>query len=135
MIINKTQINEVVLSVTDQSTLSAPINYLFEFSRKASNKLYYCIAQIATNYGSRQQFNIEDKTSPVAVDGEVDLPAGEYIYKVYQQASSTNIDPTLTTVAASGFAWVDIGILKVLQPTTEPVQYSGADNTNPVYNG
>lgn len=135
MIIIRSQINEVVLSVTDQSTLSAPIYYLFELKRQASNVKYYCIAQITTNYGSRQLFNITENNTPAPLAATLKLQSGTYEYKVYQQASGTNLDPALTTVAASGFAWVASGILTVSQTSTAPAQYVGADSTNPVYEG
>jgi len=133
MIIYKTQINEVVISVTDQSTILLPIYYLFEFKRKESNVKSYCIAQVATSYTDRQSFNIEETDTPDPLTAKVKLKAGSYEYKVYQQTDASNVDPANTIVAASGFAWVDSGILTVLDTITEPASYSGADSTNLVY--
>ncbi len=131
MTIEKSAINEFIGSVTEQTTLSVPVYYLFEFNRKASGEKYYCILTIAQNYGSRQLFNIQDTPSPT--NSQVDLPAGDYVYKIYQQSSSTNQDPSLTTVAASGFSWVQMGVCQVYKSVTDPPQYSGAPSTNPVY--
>jgi hypothetical protein len=133
MIIYRSQINEVVISVTDQSTILLPIYYLFEFKRKESNVKSYCIAQVATSYTDRQLFNIEETDTPDPLTAKVKLKAGSYEYKVYQQTDATNVDPTNTIVAASGFATVDAGILTVIETTTAPIEYKGANSTNPVY--
>jgi hypothetical protein len=132
MIITKGQINTVTVSVVENTTLSSPVYYLFEFKRKASNVFTYCIAQIVTNYGTRQSFSIEETNTPVP-NTKIKLQAGEYFYKIYQQESSTNIDPANTTIAASGFAYVESGILTVIESVTQSAQYAGANNTNAVY--
>lgn len=132
MIINKTQTNNVQVTVREQSSLPNPVYYLFEFLNKSSSLNYYCIAQIDSVVLGFDKFIITDTTDPDAEAGEVDLPAGQYEYKIYQQESSTNLDPSLTTVALSGFAWVEQGSLDVVGTETEIPEFT-VQKTNKVY--
>lgn len=133
MIIRKGEINQVVITVTEQTTISSPY-YLFEFISKATKIPTYCIAQ-ATTTARCDTFQITEKSNPVAASGEVSLAEGDYTYKVYQQSSSTNTDPNNTTLAASGFAYVEIGLCRVPSSGNEVTEYSGSDTTYKEYNG
>lgn len=136
MNITKGQINEIGVTVTEQTTLSVPVSYLIEFKSKATKLPVYCI--VTTNKSTHTDridlFDVEETASPNPLLAQVSLAAGDYSYKIYQQNSTTNLDPANTTVAASGFAYVESGICRVLAATSTPVpQYSGATLTNTVY--
>jgi hypothetical protein len=103
--INKSSSNTVVVTVKEKTTLPVPVYYLFEFKNDETNVLYYCIgAEVATAWEDRSKFTITEQASPNPVLGQILLPGGDYHYKIYEQASSTNIDPTGLTVVEIGLA-------------------------------
>lgn len=132
MQITRGQINQVPVTVTEQTTLTAGVHYLFEFQRKASNVKIYCIA-VTTYNGRIDYFNIEETDSPNPLTAKVKLHAGDYAYRIYQQTSSTNLDPSLTTISASGLVWVEQGICSVFKSIAPVPEYVAAPLTNPVY--
>lgn len=131
MQITRSQVNSIQVTVTEQTTLSVPVYYLFEFKRLASNVIVYCIATSTYN-GRIDTFSIEETDTPDPLTGKVTLQAGDYTYKIYQQSSATNELPVNTTTAASGLAWVEQGICSVFKTITPIPQYI-APLTNPVY--
>jgi hypothetical protein len=128
MILYKTQVNEVIVTVTELVTLSSPY-YLFSFESDATNEFTYCIAANISNTTARSdEFEIEDKASPVALNGEVDLPAGTYIYRIYEQTSPTNLNP------ANAASLLEEGHCRVIGAEQTDTEYSN-DTTNTVYEG
>lgn len=133
LIINKGNINDVVVTVTEQTTLSAPVNYLFEFIFQGTKAKYYFIAQnTSTRTGRFDEFSITEMTGGNPLIGQISLPQGDFIYNIYQQTSSTNLDPDLT--APSTFnAYVETGRGTVLSTATLPTQYTGSTISNTSY--
>lgn len=127
IVINKSQVNIVVLSLYQKTTLT-PVYYLFEFTHKGTNTKTYCTApdtsQFVSNYN---QFTITDKTSPDPLEGEVDLVCGESVYRIYEQSSPTNLDPAGLNVVEGP------GRCMVMRSETS-VEYSGNPLTNNEYN-
>ena len=80
----------MIVTVTELTTVS-PVHYLFEFEHQQSFEKVYCIlANISTNTERYDEFTIEDGV-------DVTFPYdGYYIYRVYQQTSSSNLDPELS---------------------------------------
>lgn len=80
----------MIVTVTELTTIASP-NYLFEFIHEQSFKSYVCIltnVSIATlRY---DEFLLID-----GVDVNFDYN-GSYVYNIYQQTSSVNLDPTLS---------------------------------------
>ena len=71
-------------------------NYLCVFTRVEDGTVKKCIA---TNSGSERGpllLEVEEKASPVATDGEVELIAGDWKMEVYEQASDSNLTPSGT---------------------------------------
>lgn len=134
MIISKGNINELIVSVTEKTTLSAPVNYLWEFKNKDTKLNYYCIAQVNIFYGHQEQFLIEEKTSPNNLVGQINLPKGDYLFKIYQQVSSTNVDPKLTT-SSTFEPYVEIGLVTVTGTIQADTIYNGSTLIDTVYNG
>lgn len=132
MQINRGEINELVVTVAEKTTLSGTVYYLWEFYSKDNKYYKYCIATIGTDYGARQSFSITETSSPDPLSAEVFLPKGDYLYKIYQQISSTNLDPKLT-LPSTYELYVDIGLVTSLGGVTEPTSYSGATTTNTNY--
>jgi hypothetical protein len=78
-----------VITVTELTTIQNP-KYLFEFIEEQNDSKVYCILDnISTSTERFDEFVIEDGV-------DVTFPYnGFYTYKVYQQESTTNLDPLL----------------------------------------
>lgn len=107
----------IIVTLNEKRTLSTGY-YLFYFESNpkgyTATKIY-AFAEDDSDYPDRfNEFVIN--TSVVFLN----KPAGEWIYKVYEQASSSNVNP-------AGLTEVERGLL-VLQPATEFAydQYNGA---------
>lgn len=127
----KTTINTVALTLTELSNLTAPY-YLFEFKNDQDNSLVYLIGTDISLYPNRyNKFLIEEKSLPNPLNGEVELVlAGFYSYRVFEQLSSTNLNPTL----CDNLVPLEIGKVQVFGTSNELETY----NYNPtikVYNG
>lgn len=129
--ITKGQANEVFLTVTEKTTLSAPVRYLFEFISDENKTYTYCIASATTNTRG-DLFTITEKTSPVVTNAEINLEDGSYTYRVYQQTSTTNLDPNLTTPADFS-PFVEQGFCEVKGTATTFSYYDGADAQSVTY--
>lgn len=81
----------MIVTVTELKTLASPY-WLFEFMHEQSFEKVYCIlTNISTGTPRYDEFNITDGV-------DVTFPyAGFYTYKIYEQSSSTNLDPALAT--------------------------------------
>lgn len=102
--INKNQANTVVVTVKDKITLSMPY-YLFAFKSDDTNIWSYCIgAPVVTTWEDRSKFTITEQASPNPVLGQIQLKSGDYHYYIYEQASSTNLDPTGLNEVSKGLA-------------------------------
>lgn len=80
----------MIVTVTELTTVT-PVYYLFEFEHQQSFEKEYCIlTNISTNTERYDEFSL--------VDGvDVTFPFdGYYIYRIYQQTSSVNLDPELS---------------------------------------
>ncbi len=120
----------VVLTLTEKSTLAAPV-YLFEFiNRQTAVKSYFIAEDIS---GFQQRFNkfiIVEKETPDPLEGEIELIlTGQYSYNVYEQESETNLNPSL----ALGI--VETGKVTVTGSITPVPEYTPDNNTTTVYNG
>ena len=116
--------NNVVVTVTELTTIDNPY-YLFEFIT-LTNVPYRTIRNGADNISTETQrydeFTGFDNIQPHTV--------GTGIYKIYQQTSDTNLDPTLSQ------GLVETGIVEVFANPTEITNKTyNASITNKVYNG
>jgi len=121
--------NTIILTLTENVTISNPI-FLFEFSNDQTRQTYTCIAADISDYTYRyNEFVITEKTSPNNLNGEISLPApGDYHYFVYQQTSTSNLDPAQTQ------GLLETGKLTVITTdTTENPTYDSETITNIVY--
>jgi len=88
--IERNQQSTLIVTVSELTTISAPY-YLFEFIEEQTQEALCCIlTNISTGIPRYDEF--------VLVDGvDITFPyAGFYTYKIYQQASSSNLDPALS---------------------------------------
>ena len=118
-------INSVSLTLKENTTIS-PVYYLFEFQNDfTKDKVYKLPTQVSSN--SRYTEFVIDLTEDTGFDL---LPTGWWSYKVYQQTSDTNLDPTLTQgLIEKGKLLVDEGDVKEV----ETIKYVSDNETNENY--
>lgn len=95
ILINKGQGNTVALTLTEKTTISDPVYYLFHFQQQQKNENYYFIAADTSQYPIRYNlFNIVETSNPDPLAGEVSISLpGRCLYFIYAQNSATNLDP------------------------------------------
>jgi hypothetical protein len=107
--------------------------YLWEF-KNGTGVGVYCIS---TNTATAAQIERSDKfviietgsTTAIPLSGQVQLNVGDYDLKIYEQLSTTNLDPT-------GLTCVQEDIVTVLDSTINTNKvYTGGSTTNKIYNG
>ena len=119
----------VILTLTEKVTLTNP-KFLFEFINNESHVKYYCISTNLSAYKERyDSFNLQLTSSPNNLIGQLNLPVGEYDYNVYEQASTTNLNPSGLTKLENGKC-----IVFNSSPSSE-TQYNGATLTDVIYEG
>lgn len=119
----------VILTLTEKVTLTNP-KFLFEFINNESHVKYYCISANLSAYKERyDSFNLQLTSSPNNLIGQLNLPVGEYDYNVYEQASTTNLNPSGLTKLENGKC-----IVFNSSPSSE-TQYNGATLTDVIYEG
>lgn len=132
IVINKNTTTNFVATLFELSQLFNP-NYLFEFeSDQTKTKYYTIIADISTNKSRYNEFNFVEGTND-PTNGSLDLGSpGFYNYKVYEQNSSTNLDPS----GDERVFVVEQGKMKLIDSTYQPsfTQHSVSPTTNVVYN-
>lgn len=123
--------NTVVLTLKEKTTLTNP-KYLFVFKNDQSNVDSKFIAADISTYPDRyNKFVITEKTSsPNPLTGEVTLSLdGFYTYTIYEQTSSTNLNPANATKV------VETGKVQVFATATADHTYSPDSNITYIYNG
>lgn len=97
ILINQNTTSDIVLTLTEKTTLSVPV-FLFQFKNIVEKTSYYCIMPDISSYKNRyNEFTFTEGTN-LPLSGELILGAGgQYEYFVYEQTSTTNLDPTLAT--------------------------------------
>jgi hypothetical protein len=123
--------NTVVLTLKEKTTLTNP-KYLFVFKNDQSNVDNKFIADDISTYPDRyNKFVVTEKTSsPNPLTGEVTLSLdGFYTYTIYEQTSSTNLNPANATKV------VETGKVQVFATAAADHTYSPDSNITYIYNG
>ncbi|MFN7611551.1 MAG: hypothetical protein ACK5QX_11555, partial [bacterium] len=85
---------------------------------------------ISANKVRYNEFNFIESTTENLLNGTFELPlTGFYTYNIYEQTSTTNLDPLLATNK------VETGKLEVPDNATELTQYNGNQTQTIVFNG
>jgi hypothetical protein len=88
--------NDVCLTLSESTTISSPI-YLFEFINDLTKEVICFISSDTSNFKERyNQFNIQvvSKVVQEPLIGKIYLSdTGFYRYNIYQQTSTTNLNP------------------------------------------
>lgn len=118
-----------VATLWEKTTITSPV-YLFEFKNDLTKTDYYCImSDTSTNIDRYNKFTFTEGVND-ALNGSLILGNGGYYeYRVFEQVSTTNLDP-------SGLTIVETGKMKLIDTTEEPnfTQHSVSPTTNIVYN-
>jgi len=117
--VTRGQSNGVVFTLTEKTTLSSPY-FLVVFNNLATNELVYAICPDTSTQTTRYNLlTIIESNTSIPLSGQVKLVEGTYQYKVYEQSSSSNLNPLLST------SLVETGLLKSVTTATS----SFIDNT------
>ena len=109
--INKGETKNWYLTLSEKTTISNP-TYLFSITQRQTNTTTNFIAPDTSAFKERyNKFQVTEGTT-FTVD------AGEFLYKVYAQSSTTNLNPELAAEL------VEEGLLKVNQSTSAPTTYT-----------
>jgi len=102
------QINRVVLTLTESSTLSNPF-YLFEFTSEfttSSTPIYFTTLDLSSVTSRYNLFEIELSSTGSTTGGTsvaLNMVSGQYQYKVYESSASTlSVSATTGNVIESG---------------------------------
>jgi hypothetical protein len=130
IIINKNSTNTVVLTLSEKTTLTNAV-YLFEVINDQSGEVKCFIAEdISTNKIRFNEFNFIENATEDLLNGTFELGlSGFYTYNVYEQTSTTNLDPLLATNK------IETGKLNLVDNVSDITQYSGNQIETIVYNG
>jgi hypothetical protein len=129
-LINKGQNNYLVFTLYEKQTLTVPY-FLFEFTSKLTKNPVYFIAADVSSYPTRfNKFLItETSGSQIPTSGTIELEEGEHDYTIYEQTSSSNLNPVLAT------GIVEIGMVKVQDTAPTFKTYDSQDKTYKAYDG
>lgn len=127
IVIEKNQANIVVVTLEEKRTITNA-KYLFKFENDQSKDISYCIPTDTSSYPERyNKFSITDTANPLPLSGQVNLKSGFHHYYIYEQASSTNLNPAGLTLVEQG---------KALCIDVLPTDYTHTVTlTEKVYNG
>ena len=113
------QSNSVPVTLTEKTTLASPY-FLVVFNNLATNELVYAICPDTSTQTTRYNLlTIIESNTSIPLSGQVKLVEGTYQYKIYEQTSSSNLNPSLST------SLVETGLLK----STTTATSSFIDNT------
>jgi hypothetical protein len=105
----KGQTSDVIITLTEKQTLTAP-NYLFYFINRTSNDIVAFVKLNNTDTSAyKDRFN---KFSINATTFFTNKLSGEWTYYIYEQASTSNVNPDLAT------SLLETGILRLSDSTT-----------------
>ena len=131
IVLNKSATTIFVATLWEKTTLTGTYYYLFEFeSSQTKVKYYTIIANTSTNIERYNKFTFVEGVDD-ALNGKLILgKGGFYTYKAYEQTSSSNLDPSLST------KMVEQGKMKLMDSADSPNfdQHAVSPTTNIVYN-
>lgn len=130
ILINENSSNTVILTLSEKTTLVGA-NYLFDVYNDMTKVHKYFIAQdISTNKLRYNEFTITESVTELPLVGQINLVnEGFYKYDIYEQVSSTNLDPTLA------LNLIDNGKLKYVKTAVSTTEFNGNQTTYISYGG
>ena len=130
ILINKNTTNKVILTLSEKTTLMNA-KYLFEVTNDMSNAVKcFIAADISTNKLRYNEFDFIENVTENLLNGTFSLElSGFYKYNVYEQTSTTNLNPLLA------LNLIDKGKLNVVSQLSDYPVYTGNENNIVVYGG
>lgn len=119
MIFTISQVQSVYLTLTEKQTLSAP-NYLFVFTQRTTNDV---IAFVKLNNTDISAHKSRYNEFSITTNSHFSME-GEYHYAIYEQTSTTNVDPDNAT------SLLEVGIARVLPASANEFEYIGYESEN-----
>jgi hypothetical protein len=92
--LRKGHTDDVIVTLKEKQILSAP-NYLFYFKQRSSNDV---VKFVLLNAADTSQY--KDRYNKFSINGVTHFSnelAGEWEYMIYEQTSTTNLDPAMAT--------------------------------------
>ena len=119
--LKKGETSRIILTLSEMATLNSP-NYLFVFQSRTSNdQVKFVILNSADQSAFKDRFNA---FNIVVNDHFEDMNVGGWSYKVYEQVSTINLDPALST------GLLETGQMTLSEATIEPFKtYKTAPKT------
>jgi hypothetical protein len=117
----KSTATNIYLTLTERTTISSA-NYLFIAKHRGTN------AQVAFVMPANTSL-YPDRYDKFSISQFANSDLGFWDYIVYQQASSSNVDPAAATEIERGYMQL------IDSPQYSTTQYAGVDNQYKVYNG
>lgn len=114
----KGQLNEVIVTVSENVTISNPF-FLWVFRlRQSPTVMVKCLAVNTSTVTVRyDSFNITDTANPDNMNGEIEFgTTGEWEYTVYQKATNDLTIPSDTAI-------LETGIVKVIGDESSPISF------------
>lgn len=101
----KSSSSEIVLTLKEKQTLTTP-NYLFWFKSRGTNQE---VAFVVLNASDTSAYKDRYNEFTIVVNTYFgSSPEGDWEYRIYEQASTSNIDPALATTL------LETGIMRLL---------------------
>lgn len=107
----------IILTLTEKQLLATP-NYLFIFTNRSDNTIVKFIKLYNTDVsGYKDRFNNFSITTNTYFSSSLN---GQYDYEIYEQVSSSNLDPT-------GLNLLESGIMELVGTTMSYTNYTTTD--------
>lgn len=106
-VITKWATNTLYFTLTEKATLTSPV-YLFEITNQVDLTSIYFIATDTSSYPNRiNKFSVIEGVNDPTNGQIICTNTGQYNYRIFEQSSSTNLNPANTV------SMVEDGIIKV----------------------
>jgi hypothetical protein len=108
IVLNKNQLNTVILRLTGISSLPDP-NYLFEFKNDINSSITYFTAPDLSTFGcAYNRFEITEAPVAIPLSGTANLLSGMYTYNIYESSATTlSVSATTGQVIETGKAVIN----------------------------
>lgn len=113
--LTKGQTNTIILTLTEKQLLISP-NYLFVFTNRSSNNIIKFVVLNTSDLSLyKDRYNEFSIVTNISFSSALE---GQYTYEVYEQASSSNLNPTGLNKLETGIMWLSGSTMTYNQYTT-----------------
>jgi hypothetical protein len=113
--LTKGETNTIVMTLTEKELLTSP-NYLFVFTNRSSNSVVKFVKLNATDTSAyKDRFNEFSIVTNTYFSTALE---GQYTYEIYEQASTSNTNPSGLNKLETGIMWLSGSTLSYNQYTT-----------------